>query len=179
MRQVASTIVVVTSYVSGRPWGTTISGFLSVSMNPPLCLVSLMRHSAILMAVQDRLQFGVGILPSSHAEIARRASVPGSPKFIDELCTEISLTSDATSSPGTAGTFSVMSTGDTESFGDPVIYGSLAHLNCTVDRVIPVSDHALVIGRVQEIVRPDPAGSTPLLYMDGTFRVVGDLAEGK
>lgn len=179
MRGVASTVVVVTSYVGGRPWGTTISGFMSVSVEPPLCLVSLFRHNAICNAILERGHFGVSVLSSDLTDVARLASMPGKPKYIDSVCSERSLeknvgewNSDFVSGIGGSG-----GDGSPWSGRDPEIYGALAHIDCDVHSVTPVADHALIIGRVREVTslsdEPDP-----LLYMAGRYRQIGETLEG-
>jgi flavin reductase (DIM6/NTAB) family NADH-FMN oxidoreductase RutF len=171
MRQVASTVVVVTSYVSGRPWGTTISGFMSVSVEPPLCLVSLLRETVIWSAVAERGHFGVSVLPPGLSSVARLASAPGRPKYIDMVCTEASL----------AGAWDCFVSGRSASVGgddpagrDPEVAGAIAHLDCDVYRSVTVADHELVIGRVIEVSSGSGRGD-PLLYLAGEYRQVGDV----
>ncbi len=41
MSQLAAGVVMVTCHVGGKPWGLTVSACCSVSMSPPLMLVSL------------------------------------------------------------------------------------------------------------------------------------------
>jgi len=45
-----------------RPHGTTVSAFASLSLNPPMVLVSLDKSSELLRHVRRILAFGLNIL---------------------------------------------------------------------------------------------------------------------
>ena len=62
MAGVATPVTVVTAMSDGPPHGTTVSAFASLSMNPPMVLVSLDRGSELLSLIQESRRFGVNVL---------------------------------------------------------------------------------------------------------------------
>jgi flavin reductase (DIM6/NTAB) family NADH-FMN oxidoreductase RutF len=78
-------VVIVTHDVEGRPWGTTVTSFLSVSDQPPTILVSLDAGSTSADAIRESRTFGVSILAHDQEEIARHCSRRGGLKFIDRF----------------------------------------------------------------------------------------------
>src|SRR5262245_63942053 len=71
MSELASGVVLVTSRIGGRPWGTTVTAFASVSAEPPTVLVSLCADSASARAVAGAGRFGVSVLAAEHERVAR------------------------------------------------------------------------------------------------------------
>ena len=74
MGQLATGVVMVTCYVDGRPWGLTVSACCSVSVSPPLLLVSLSKQTASAQAIADDGRFGVSILGEALIDVARFGS---------------------------------------------------------------------------------------------------------
>ena len=62
MGRLAAGVVMVTCSVDGRPWGLTVTACCSVSIEPPLLLVSLGRESSTASAVRRTGSFGVSLL---------------------------------------------------------------------------------------------------------------------
>ena len=85
MSQLAAGVVMVTCRVGGKPWGLTVSACCSVSMSPPLLLVSLGSATTSTRAIQDSGEFGVSLLGQSLIDVARFGSAPGQPKFVERL----------------------------------------------------------------------------------------------
>jgi 3-hydroxy-9,10-secoandrosta-1,3,5(10)-triene-9,17-dione monooxygenase reductase component len=66
-------VAVVTSAAADRtPIGCTVNAITSVSVTPPLLLVSLAERSRTLAAIQARQRLGVNLLPARRADLARR-----------------------------------------------------------------------------------------------------------
>ena len=120
MSTLASGVVMVTCRLDGRPWGTTVTAFASVSADPPTVLVSLGSHSTVARAVADTQRFGVSILADEHVAVAHYGSVPRAPKFLERFVTP----------------------------GDGVA-GALAHLECDVSDEVQIGDHTVFFGRVR------------------------------
>lgn len=118
----ASSVVVVTQRVAGRPWGTTVTSFTSVSAEPPTVGVSLPAGSAAARNLAETERFGITILAAGQADVARHCARRGEPKFIEHLVDTVIPT--------------------------PAIAGGFAHLDCEVFDLFPVDDHLLVLGRV-------------------------------
>jgi flavin reductase (DIM6/NTAB) family NADH-FMN oxidoreductase RutF len=70
MAGVATPVTVVTAMSDGLPHGTTVSAFASLSMNPPMVLVSLDRGSELLSLIQESRRFGVNVLGSTQSALA-------------------------------------------------------------------------------------------------------------
>ena len=51
MSHVAAPVSIVTSVVDGVPWGTTVSAFASLSMDPPMLLIS---GALVIVRLDDR-----------------------------------------------------------------------------------------------------------------------------
>lgn len=60
MAAVASPVAVVTGMGSRRLHGTTVSAFVSVSLTPPMVLVSLENQSQLLAIIRRNGRFGHG-----------------------------------------------------------------------------------------------------------------------
>ncbi|MEA2365180.1 MAG: 4-nitrophenol 2-monooxygenase / 4-nitrocatechol 4-monooxygenase, reductase component [Thermoleophilaceae bacterium] len=156
MSLLATGVVLVTTHVDGRPWGTTVSACCSVSMEPPLLLVSLARESASAQAITAEGRFGVCILGGHLLEVARFGSAPGQPKFIESFC----KTDDSKG----------------QQLKSPVIAGAPAHVDCRVERRIEAGDHILFLGEVEAVAVSGNIG--PLVYFARGFHTLpGPSAE--
>ena len=70
MSHVAAPVSIVTSLVDGTPWGTTVSAFASLSMDPPMLLISLQHDSGLLARIAEGSILGVNVLSSTQSEPA-------------------------------------------------------------------------------------------------------------
>lgn len=70
MAGVATPVSVITSLAGGRPHGTTVSAFASLSMDPPMVLVALDRGSDLLAVVKQSGRFGVNVLGAHQHDLA-------------------------------------------------------------------------------------------------------------
>src|SRR5215211_817611 len=85
MSALASGVVMVTTRVDDRPWGTTVSAFTSVSAEPPTILVSLRSDAATAQGIDESGRFGVSILGRHHCAVARHGSERGASKFLERF----------------------------------------------------------------------------------------------
>ena len=85
MSELASGVVVVTCRVGGRPWGTTVTAFTSVSAEPPIVLVSLRSDGTSATAIRASRRFTVNMLAGDQEAVARHGSAPGAAKFLDDV----------------------------------------------------------------------------------------------
>ncbi|NEC33894.1 flavin reductase family protein [Streptomyces rubrogriseus] len=81
MASVASPVAVVTAMEGSRPHGTTVSAFASLSMTPPMVLVSLDQRSRLLAIVRRSGRFGVNVLGAHQADPASVFARSGPDKF--------------------------------------------------------------------------------------------------
>lgn len=151
MSRLAAGVVMVTTRIDGRPWGLTVSACCSVSVDPPLVLISLNRRTQSWNAIRDTRRFGISILRVEQQPLAQLASAPGSPKFVDEFCVP----------------------DPTDSSRPPAIVGALYQLDCAVANTYEAGTHMLVVGRVRRAAAGDER-ELPLIYFDRTFYGLGE-----
>jgi flavin reductase (DIM6/NTAB) family NADH-FMN oxidoreductase RutF len=143
LAQFASGVTVVTTRdAAGDPMGLTVSAFCSVSLSPPLVLVSVDMGSEAHAGFRDSGVFAVSILAEGQDDVSRLFARPGPAKFRDF--------------PLTAG-----------QRGLPLVPDALAHLECEVRAAHPAGDHVLYVG---EIVALAVRAGRPLLYNRGGYR---------
>jgi flavin reductase (DIM6/NTAB) family NADH-FMN oxidoreductase RutF len=147
MAGVATPVSVVTTLTDGHPHGTTVSAFASLSMTPPMVLVSLDRGSELLARLDHRSVFGVNVLASDQAALALAFARKGSDKF-----TGVDWVADA---------------------GAPRLIGSPGWLACTVSRLVEGGDHVIVLGEVHRAATTEAA---PLTYHSRTFGTHAQVA---
>ncbi|WP_308379540.1 flavin reductase family protein [Streptomyces sp. ISL-43] len=133
----------------GEDVGMTATAFMSVSMDPPLVLVSLREGSRMDDLLAEQPLWAVSVLADSQLQIASRFAMKG--RISDRL-----LFADV---PRTRGEIS----------GAPLLSGALATLECRTENRVEAGDHTLVIGRVLAAAQPSP-DSPPLTYFRGRYR---------
>lgn len=140
----ASGVTVVTSLDrDGRPHGLTVSAFCSVSLQPPLVLISLGLDTRSRGYVSQLGRFAVNVLADDHEEFSRLFSQRERPD-------------DPFQAPWTPGPH-----------GLPHLDGALAVLDCRVVQAVEAGDHTLFIGEVESAGSADGA---PLLYYRAAYR---------
>ncbi|WP_338550332.1 flavin reductase family protein [Roseovarius phycicola] len=146
MRQVASTVTVVTTDGPAGKAGATVSAFTSLSADPPSVLVCLKADSNIAQTVAANGTFCVNILAEDAVEVAKR--------FAGMF--------DADQ----PNRFEGLDVADTE-FG-PLLPRATA-FSCSLTHRHVHGSHAICIGDVTGISN---AGERPLTYMSGSFHIV-------
>ncbi|MEV0110856.1 flavin reductase family protein [Nocardia sp. NPDC050799] len=81
MAAVCSPVAVVTTSDGDHVSGTTVSAFCSLSMDPPMILVSLDNSSRLLAEVRRNRHFGVNVLAADQGALARQFASKDSYKF--------------------------------------------------------------------------------------------------
>ncbi len=119
--------------------GTTVNSFTSVSLDPPLILVSLGRQTRSAAALRPGKPFAVNVLHHGQRELAMHFA--GWPK------------------PETAVEWEVRG-------GVPHLAGCGASFRCVTRDVHEAGDHLLVVGLVEEF---QAGGAPPLLFYRGSF----------
>ncbi|MFD9334143.1 flavin reductase family protein [Streptomyces sp. NPDC060028] len=133
----------------GEDVGMTATAFLSVSLEPPLVLVSLREGSRMDDLLAEQPLWAVSVLADHQLQVAGRFSMKG--RISDRL-----LFADL---PYERGPIS----------GAPLLTGALATLECRTENRVEAGDHTLVIGRVLGASLPSP-DSPPLTYFRGRYR---------
>jgi flavin reductase (DIM6/NTAB) family NADH-FMN oxidoreductase RutF len=140
MAGVCTPVSVVTTVEGGRPHGTTVSAFTSLSMSPPMVLVSLDTGSDLLGMVRRTRTFGVNVLASGQSALALRFARKGPDKF---------HLADWSEQRGAAR-----------------LTGAAAWVACTVAEIIAGGDHLILLGDVVEV---EATQTEPLTYHARTF----------
>lgn len=141
----ASGITVVTMRDhGGLPTGVTVSSFSSLSLEPPLCVFSLIRTQVSCRWIEAREAFTVNILGAEQSETAVQFATPSEDKFAGVRWTE-------------------------GRNGMPVIDGSLAHFECCKWATYDGGDHVLIVGEITHFARTE---GTPLIYRSGKIAPV-------
>jgi flavin reductase (DIM6/NTAB) family NADH-FMN oxidoreductase RutF len=146
MRAWTSGVTVVTAEYDGQKHGMTVSSFTSISLEPPLIVISLQTSSRTHDLVSRARAFGVTILAAGQRALSER--------FADR---------PAGSDHGLNGV-------ETETFvtGAPCIKGGLAYLDCRVTQTVAVGMNTLFIAEVVAVRGDDH--DDPLVYHDRTYR---------
>lgn len=146
MRAWTSGVTIVTAVYEGERHGMTVSSFTSISLDPPLIVISLQTASRTHDVVAKAGAFGVTILSAGQQELSERfASRQASmSERLDGLEFETLVT------------------------GAPFLKGGLAFLDCRVVQSIPSGMNTLYIAEVVAVRGDDH--DTPLVYHDRTYR---------
>ncbi|WP_432095983.1 flavin reductase family protein [Streptomyces sp. bgisy100] len=157
MSRLGAGVVLVTAFdpedgPSGEDVGMTATSFLSVSLDPPLVMVSVRNDSRMDDLLERQPLWAVSVLSESQRQIAGRFAMKG--RISDRL-----LFGDLPHERG-------------EVAGAPLVDGALAVLECRTEQRVPAGDHTLVIGRVLTARTPSTEGG-PLLYFRGRYRHLG------
>jgi 3-hydroxy-9,10-secoandrosta-1,3,5(10)-triene-9,17-dione monooxygenase reductase component len=142
----ATGVVVVTGGTPDGPAGMTCQSFLSLSLDPPLVLLSIARGSRTWPGIRATGRFGVNVLSSAQAALSARFAVSGGDKFAGVVWKR-------------------------GLFGNPLLDGVLAQLECDIEAVHPGGDHEIVVGRVRALSAvPQLEEPSPLLFFRSTYR---------
>jgi flavin reductase (DIM6/NTAB) family NADH-FMN oxidoreductase RutF len=147
LSQFASGITVVTTQdAQGRPLGLTVSAFCSVSLDPPLVLISVDTRSETHAGFEASGLFGVSVLAEGQDAVSRLFARAGPEKFV-----ELPMV------PGERGLL--------------LVPDALAHIECEVRAAHTAGDHVLYVGEIVTLsVRP----GKPLVYQRGAYRRLSD-----
>ncbi|MFD9813764.1 flavin reductase family protein [Streptomyces sp. NPDC059080] len=136
----------------GEAVGMTATAFVSVSLDPPLVMVSVRNDSRMDDLLAQQPLWAVSVLSEGQRHIAGRFAMKG--RISDRL-----LFADI---PHVTG----------EATGAPLVSGALANLECRTEQRVVAGDHTLVIGRVLTAVAPSEDDG-PLTYFRGKYRHLG------
>lgn len=145
MRQVTSSVAVVTSRAGRTRNGLTATAVCSVSADPATILVCVNRSASAETLIAESGSFAVNFLTEEQHNIARLFSK--SKLHPDERFAE--------------GTWISMVT------GAPVLDGAAASFDCRVAQCVEEGTHHIYLGRVVAVASVD---TDTLLYRNGLFR---------
>jgi flavin reductase (DIM6/NTAB) family NADH-FMN oxidoreductase RutF len=147
MRHWTTGVTVVTSLRDGERYGMTVSSFTSLSLEPPLVLVSLQQGTRTQQAVAQSKVFAVTVLAGQQQDLAdcfagRRCD---DQYRFDGIATEVLVS------------------------GAPFFPGGLAWFDCRVVSTYEIGTHSLFVGEVIAVRSEEGA---PLLYHNRAYRAL-------
>ena len=143
----AGVTIVTAKSEHDTPEGVTVSAFASISLEPPLIMVSLRPTSRTAAAIRARKAFAVHILDGSHAELAVAFSQNEADKFQGVSYSW---------SPG----------------GVPILDVCPLCLECSLEDERLAGDHVILLGRVGHVHLPDSAAANPMVYYRRAYRLL-------
>ena len=131
----ASGVTVITAHHEDHTHGMTANAFVSVSLDPPLVLVSLDNRSNMHRILPNAKRYGVSVLAEGQEALSNHFA--------------------GQSIPGVNFSFHMRQ-------GIPLLEGAVAHFSVEVTDVHPAGDHTLYLGRVEHFEAHD---RKPLLFL--------------
>jgi flavin reductase (DIM6/NTAB) family NADH-FMN oxidoreductase RutF len=144
MSHYASGVTVVSTFDGVEPVGFTCQSFFSVSMEPQLVSLCVMKTSTTFPRVRRAGRFAVSMLSYDQGWVSDQFARSGAGKWAGVAWS---------TSPGR----------------NPWIDGALAWLDCEMRAEYDAGDHAIVVGMVTALTRNDAGQDDPLLYFRGRY----------
>ena len=141
------TVVTAKSSRSGMVHGSTVSAFISLSLDPPLILVALAESSDLIEYVAEERRFAVNILAAGQEAVCFACGRKGPDKLAEVAWSERD--------------------------GLPRLDGSAAWIACDLHDVLPGGDHVIVVGLVTGC---DAEEIEPLVYHRRALHRLGERA---
>lgn len=139
----ATGVTVVSFLRGGAPAGMTVNAFLSVSLDPPLVLVSVRKASRFVEHVKLGDRCGINILSEAQRHLG--------PHFASQPEEEVQAHF-------------------TDHAGTPLLDGSLAQIVARVVDIHPAGDHLLFIAAIEHLAHGPEA--QPLIYFSGRYKQI-------
>ncbi|ADG89564.1 reductase [Thermobispora bispora] len=151
MAQLAAGVAVITVQEERDDIGTTVSSLMSVSLEPPLVLVSIASQSYVTEVLLRRDRWAASLLADGQQAIASRFATPGRPSA------RLLLAGVAHHRGAHSGAL--------------IVEGGVAALEAESVQVVPAGDHTLFIGEVLGVDYVD-ATRAPLVRLRSRYRAV-------
>jgi flavin reductase (DIM6/NTAB) family NADH-FMN oxidoreductase RutF len=145
----ATGVTVITTQGTEHPYGMTANAFSSVSLDPPLILVCVIKGTEGAASIEKNGVFAVNILCTDQEPLSRYFASRDRPRGWQafEQVPHRRLAS-----------------------GSPILEGSAAYLDCRLATAHDAGDHVIYIGEVMALgTNPDV---TPLLFHAGKYRYI-------
>jgi len=140
----ATGVTIVTASAADRTAGVTANSFNSVSLDPPLILWSLAKHSGSYAVFEAASHFAVNVLAEDQLALSNQFARPSTQRF--------------------AGVAHHAGLG-----GCLLLEGASANFQCETFQILEGGDHWILIGKV---VAFEDHGRSPLLYHQGSYATV-------
>lgn len=147
-------VTVVTTRHDDARYGLTVSAFASISLDPPLVLISIAEGADSHDRIREAGVFGVSYLSEKQAHLSDRFAGFDD---VEDPFTDVPTTTLET--------------------GAPLLSDAVAHVDCRVESVLDGGDHTLFLGRVVagDVLRPE---ARPLVYWDRGYHGIGPTPGG-
>jgi flavin reductase (DIM6/NTAB) family NADH-FMN oxidoreductase RutF len=150
MGSFASGVTVVTTVADGQVRGMTVSAFMSGSLDPPLCVISIRKKARMYPLLIDAGHFGVNILAKNQERLSTHfAGMP-----VPDLALEFMWTGRGARTP--------------------VLANAASAIAADIDAQYDCGDHTLFLGRITWLAA---YGHPPLLVHQGKYAAVTHAAE--
>ncbi len=149
-------VAVVTTGSGEEAEGMTANAVISVSLDPPLFLVSVHKEARLNQRVKEEGYYAVNLLAADQEGLSRLFA---SPERSSGLQAVHSLNGGY---------------GET---GSPLAAGALAAIECELEATYPGGDHDLFLGRVVAIHMGDTR-KAPLVFHEGSYPTLKSLPHG-
>jgi flavin reductase (DIM6/NTAB) family NADH-FMN oxidoreductase RutF len=140
----ATGVTIVTTRVGDQVHGMTANAFMSVSLQPPLILISVDRRARMNSLLHEGARFGISVLEQRQSALSDRFAGRAAEDVPEPLFEIVRET--------------------------PLVEGSLAHLVARVVRSYWGGDHSLFLGQVEYVRYGE---GTPLLFHGGRYERLG------
>lgn len=151
MRRWASGVTVVTSNAGNERAGVTVSSFTSISVDPPLVLISLQSFTPVLKLIENAQAFAISILSAEQEALSTQfagfAKLPdGADKFY-QVDTQTAVT------------------------GAPILLGCTGWMDCKLASIYEAGLSRIVVGEV--VATGQGTETRPLVYLNrGYYHLV-------
>ena len=146
MGRFATGVTVVTTSCDGQLWGMTANAVMSLSLSPPLVVVSVDKSASMHGLLQKAEGFAINILKREHEDLSVRFAQRG-PKDFADLATKVAQT------------------------GAPILADALAYVDCKLVEIAAAGDHDMFIG---ECLAGEVGSGAPLIFFGGGYAELAD-----
>jgi flavin reductase len=147
MGSFATGVTVITTEADGGVRGMTANAFMSGSLTPPLCIISVAKKAGMHALLEKAEHFGVSILAEGQEAVSQH--------FARQGATEPDVTFEHIE-------------------GVPVLAGVASSLGATIEARHDCGDHTLLIGRILGL---RDHGRAPLVYHGGKYAMLNHKKE--
>ncbi|GAB3698760.1 flavin reductase family protein [Mariniluteicoccus flavus] len=148
MANFATGVTVVTCRVGDELFAMTANSFTSISLDPPLVMVSISQRGRFLESIRAAGTWAVSLLAAGQAPVARHFADSRRDRHTQFDGVRVEMSAHT---------------------GSPLLHGALAWLECRTERTITAGDHELFLGAVIASRHSDAAAAEPLTYFRGRF----------
>ncbi len=142
-------VVVVSGLADGTPVGLTVQSFMSLSLDPPMILLSVDRKSTSWPLIAATGKFAVNVMAADQQAVALTFAKSGTDKFAEMRW-----------APGAE-------------TGVPLIEGSHTWIEAQVADTFDGGDHVIITADVLSMQLAQDERSEPLVFFRSSFRQLG------